>query len=58
MANASARPMMMQLVIIRPTNTESCLLMSNKYAFRNWSATITSEAMIVSCTMIRIDDGM
>ena len=28
-ANASARPRMMQLVMISPTNTDSCLLVSN-----------------------------
>ncbi len=44
----------MQLVMIRPTNTDSCLLTSNRKALRNWSATITSEAMIASWVMIRM----
>lgn len=34
-AYASARPMIMQFVIINPTKTESCLLMSYAYALRN-----------------------
>jgi hypothetical protein len=58
MAKASARPITMQLVMIRPTKTESVFEISKAKAFRNWSTTITSEAMITICTMMRIELGM
>ncbi|CSB80195.1 Uncharacterised protein [Vibrio cholerae] len=57
-ANASARPITIQLVIIRPTNTDSCLEISYRYAFRIWSTTITNEAIIAICTIIRTLLGM
>ena len=46
--------MIMQLVIMSPTNTDSCLLISKAYAFKNWSTTMTSEAMTVICTIMRM----
>jgi len=48
----------MQLVIMSPTNTESCLLISYTYAFRIWSVRITKVAMTESCTMMRIEGGI
>src|SRR6056297_3147798 len=57
-AKPSARPITMQLVMIKPTKTESCLLMSKRKAFRNWSTTITKDAMTVIWTMIRMLLGM
>ncbi len=54
MANASARPITIQFVMIRPTNTESERLSSGARAFRISSTMITSDAMIVICTMIRM----
>ena len=48
----------MQLVMISPTNTDSRLLISNMYARRTWSTTMTSDAMIVICTIIRMVCGM
>ena len=48
----------MQLVMIRPTNTDSSSESSYSVAFRIWSNTITSEAMIDSCTMMRMLPGV
>ena len=48
----------MQLVMIRPTNTDSSSDSSYSVAFRIWSNTITSEAMIDSCTMMRMQPGV
>ena len=50
--------MMMQLVMISPTKTESCCEISKRYALSTWSTTITSDAMMVSCTMIRMFVGI
>ncbi len=57
-ANPSARPITMQLVMIRPTNTDSSSDSSYSVAFRIWSNTMTSEAMIDSCTMMRMLPGV
>ena len=57
-ANASALPITIQFVIINATNTDNCLLISNKYAFKNKSTKITREAITVSCTIIRILCGI
>jgi hypothetical protein len=58
MAKASRRPITMQLVMIRPTNTLSWRLMSNMYACRNWSATITRVETTAISTIMRILPGM
>ena len=58
MAKASARPMTIQLVMMRLTKTESCLLVSKANARKNWSTMITRDAMIVICTMMRMLLGM
>jgi hypothetical protein len=50
--------MTMQLVMISPTNTDSSSDSSYSVALSTWSKTITSEAMIASCTMMRIDAGV
>ena len=57
-AKASRRPMMMQLVMMRPTKTDSFSEMSGLKALRTSSTMITSEAITTSCTMIRIRSGM
>src|SRR5690554_1525799 len=56
-AKASARPITIQLVIIKPTNTDSSCAMSYAYAFKIWSTTITKLAIIFICTIIRTLDG-
>src|SRR5210317_1284555 len=48
----------MQLVMIRPTKTDSCFEMSKKNACRTWSVTMTNDAITVNWTMIRIEDGI
>jgi len=48
----------MQFVMIRLTNTESCFETSNRTAWRIWSTRITSVAMIVICTAMRMLLGM
>src|SRR5690606_39347406 len=58
MAKPSARPMTIQLVMIRPTNTDSCLLSALAKALSTWSTTITSEAMMTTCTIIRMALGI
>ena len=50
--------MMMQLVMMSPTNTESCLESPNAYAFNTWPTTITSDAMIVDWTMMQMLVGI
>ena len=44
----------MQFVMISPTNTESSRLVSKAKAFNDSSTTITSEAIIVIWTMMRM----
>ena len=58
MAKVSARPMTMQLVMIKPTNTDNCLLTSYMNALRNSSAMMTSVAMTATSTMMRILRGI
>src|SRR3990167_3987592 len=58
MAKASARPITMQLVMIRPTNTDSCLERLKAKALSTLSTTITREAMITICTIIRMELGI
>src|SRR5690606_33045901 len=57
-ANASKRPMMIQLVIINPTKTDKVLLSSYENAFNTWSTIITKAATTTNCTMILILEGM
>ena len=45
--------MMMQLVMIRATNTESWRDTSKAYALSTWSTSTTSDATTVICTMMR-----
>ena len=49
---------MIQFVIINPTKTESCLLISYKYAFNNSSTTDTRDAMTDSIITILTRVGM
>ena len=49
--------MTMQLVMIKPTKTESCFEISNKNALSIWSVTITRDAIIVSWTIILMEGG-
>ena len=46
------------LVMINPTKTERALLVSKTNALRTWSVMMTSEAMMVSCTMILMLGGI
>jgi len=57
-AKASNRPMMMQLVMISPTNTDSFEERSGRKAANTWSTIITKEATTNSCTIIRILEGI
>ena len=50
--------MTMQLVMMSPTKTDSSSDSSYSVAFRIWSKTITSDAMIESCTMMRMLPGV
>ena len=57
-ANPSVLPSTMQLVMISPTKTDSCLLISYRKAFSTSSARITRVAMILISTMMRIFLGI
>ena len=48
----------MQFVMISPTNTDKLLDMSYATACRTWSTTMTNDAIMVICTMIRMLVGM
>ena len=56
-ANASKRPMRMQLVMISPTYTDSSTLTSYTKALSTWLTIVTRAATTTSCTTIRMRLG-